>query len=102
MKYKINDLVDPSPAGKFTFIDSHPLNSRDLAFIVKVKEAVGPDEWIHRPGEQHNRGANAAFGDGHALLWRWRFSRSKPADGFPTDPADKADFQFLKSHWPRP
>ncbi len=105
VKYKINDLVDPSPAGTFSFIDSHLINWGDPAFMIKVEESVGPDAWVHRPGEQHNRGANAVFGDGHGTLWRWRFSRTPFGPGSETEPketGDKADFQFLKNHWPRP
>jgi len=106
MKYKVSELVDPSPAGVFTFIDSHPGIASDPGFIIRVQEASGPDEWAHRPGEQHNRGANAAFADGHVTRWPWRWSR-KPIQGeykeqIPVNADDRADFQVIKNHWPRP
>src|SRR5436190_2282619 len=104
-KHKLGELVNPSPSSVFTFIDSHPVTGSDPGFIISVKESVGPDEWFHRPGEQHSRGANAAFGDGHVTHWRWRWSRPNPdlgASGVPVNGLDRADFQILKNHWPRP
>ena len=104
MKYKVSELVNPSPAGVFTFIDSHPATSAP-GFFIGVEEAGGRDEWFGRPGEQHSLGANAAFGDGHVKHWRWRFSRPKfdlGVPGVPVNAADRGDFQILKNHWPRP
>jgi prepilin-type N-terminal cleavage/methylation domain-containing protein/prepilin-type processing-associated H-X9-DG protein len=108
MKHKVSELVDPSPSEVFTFIDSHPVTASDPGFIIRVQEASGPDEWAHRPGEQHNRGANVAFPDGHAIRWAWRWSR-KPVPGpgsreglIPVNADDRADFQLIKNHWPRP
>ena len=69
------------------------------------QEASGLDGWAHYPGEQHNRGGNAAFADGHATRWPWRWSR-KPILGqigvIPVNAEDRADFQLIKNHWPRP
>jgi prepilin-type N-terminal cleavage/methylation domain-containing protein/prepilin-type processing-associated H-X9-DG protein len=107
MKHKLSELVDPSPAGVFTFIDSHPVTASVPAFMIRVREASGPDEWATRPGEQHNRGANAAFADGHAIRWSWRWSRKPGPNGdfpghSPVNAADRADFQLIKNHWPKP
>jgi prepilin-type N-terminal cleavage/methylation domain-containing protein/prepilin-type processing-associated H-X9-DG protein len=105
MKHKVTELIDPSPSSVFTFIDGHPVTPGDPGFIIRVEESVGPDEWGHRPGEQHNRGANVAFGDGHVTRWAWRWSRSKLAlggSGSLVNDSDRADFQVLKNHWPRP
>jgi prepilin-type N-terminal cleavage/methylation domain-containing protein/prepilin-type processing-associated H-X9-DG protein len=106
MKNKLGEVRDPSPSGVFTFIDGHPGNAGGPGFIISVKESNGQDEWGHRPGEQHNLGANAAFGDGHVTHWRWRWSRPKlqlgEGLGIPANAEDRADFQILKNHWPRP
>jgi len=104
MKHKLSELVDPPPSGVFTFIDSHPMSGAGPGFLIGVQEASGQDEWGTRPGEQHNRGANAAFADGHVVHWRWRWSRSKPIPGplSLVNAEDRADFQILKNHWPRP
>jgi prepilin-type N-terminal cleavage/methylation domain-containing protein/prepilin-type processing-associated H-X9-DG protein len=106
MKHKVSELVDPSPSEVFTFIDSHPLLG-DPAFMIAVKEAGGSDEWGHYPGEQHSRGANVAFADGQVRRWAWRWSR-KSFTGpvglpeLPVNAEDRADFQLIKNHWPRP
>jgi prepilin-type processing-associated H-X9-DG protein len=107
MKCKLSELVDPSSAGVFTFIDSHPVTASVPAFIIRVQESSGPDEWAQRPGEQHNRGANAAFADGHVKRWTWRWSRKPSPNGdfpghSPVNADDRADFQLIKNHWPRP
>ena len=106
MKYKVSQLVNPSPAGVFTFIDSYlSIGASGPGFMIGVKEASGTDRWWGRPGEHHNRGANAAFGDGQARRFPWRFSRSKfdfSGSGIPVNAADRADFQLLKDHWPKP
>jgi prepilin-type N-terminal cleavage/methylation domain-containing protein/prepilin-type processing-associated H-X9-DG protein len=105
MKHKTTDLVDPSPSGVFTFIDSLPVSAGGPGFLIGVKEASGGlDQWGTRPGEQHNLGANAAFADGHVTYWRWRWSRSKSTPGPQplVNTADEADFQVIKDHWPRP
>ena len=104
MKYKVSQLVNPSPSGVFTFIDPHPVTSAPGIYI-GVKEAGGTDLWWGRPGEQHSLGANAAFGDGHVTRLPWRFSRPKfdlGVPGVPVNADDRADFQTLKDHWPRP
>ena len=104
MKHKVSDLVDPSPSGVFTFIDSLRVSGGGPGFLIEVKESSGTDQWGTRPGEQHNLGANAAFGDGHVTYWKWHWSRFKSSRGpLPiANATDGADFQIIKSHWPRP
>ena len=104
MKYKVSELVDPGPSGVFTFIDSHSVNPGGIAFIIRVKESSGPDEWGTRPGEHHNQGANVAFADGHVRHWKWRWSRPKPiaGQGILVNDLDRADFKVIKDHLPKP
>ena len=92
----------------FTFIASHP-TADGAQFILMIKEAApgNQDQWAVRPGEQHNRGANLAYADGHAALRRWRWSRKVNASDYsvgasPVNAEDRADFQFLKDHLPKP
>jgi len=102
MKHKVSELVTPSPTGVFTFIDSHPGTADGAQFILMIKEAFGQDQWASLPGEQHNRGANLAFADGHAELKRWRWSRKVDSDPSPVNVEDRADFQYLKDRLPKP
>jgi prepilin-type N-terminal cleavage/methylation domain-containing protein/prepilin-type processing-associated H-X9-DG protein len=102
-KRKVGQLVKPSPTQVFTFIDSHPKTGDGASFVMRIQETSGQDGWATIPGEQHNLGANLAFADGHADRRRWLWSR-KNSDGIPTpaNALDRADFQFLTDHLPRP
>jgi prepilin-type processing-associated H-X9-DG protein len=106
---KFSELVKPSPTEVMTFIDSHPTTGDEADFAQVFKEAARLDDaWGCLPGEQHNRGANLAFADGHIEHWRWRWSRSggiydvqSPTYALGhTD--DRYDFQRVKDHSPRP
>jgi prepilin-type processing-associated H-X9-DG protein len=105
---KFSELVNPAPTGVLTFIDSHPTTGDSADFSQRYKEATGlEDAWNCLPGEQHNRGADLAFADGHVEHWRWRWGRSgytgngaslytlKNAD-------DRYDFQRVEDHSPKP
>ncbi len=107
MKHKMSELVTPPPTGVFTFIDPNPVGADGAQFIVMLQAAGFADQWAERPGEQHSRGANLAFADGHAEPHRWRWSRkinpSDPGAGAtPVVDADIADFKFIKDHLPKP
>jgi prepilin-type N-terminal cleavage/methylation domain-containing protein/prepilin-type processing-associated H-X9-DG protein len=105
-KRKTSDLSRPSPTDIFTFIDSHPAKADGTAFILLLKEAgETEDQWATRPGEQHNRGAKVAFADGHVDHWRWRWSRKLVNSDGPSRPVndlDRADFNLVKDHLPKP
>jgi prepilin-type N-terminal cleavage/methylation domain-containing protein/prepilin-type processing-associated H-X9-DG protein len=101
-KRKVGQLVNPSPTQVFTFIDSHPTGD-GASFVMRIQETSGQDGWATLPGEQHNLGANLAFADGHADRQRWLWSRKNSAGNpTPVNAADRADFQFLTDHLPRP
>src|SRR6266404_2861120 len=106
---KFSELVNPPPTGVLTFIDSHPTTGDEADFTQVFKEAARQDDaWSCLPGEQHNRGANLAFADGHVEHWRWRWGRSGGIYGmqmvfYPLANADdRYDFQRVKDHSPRP
>ncbi|MCI0541621.1 MAG: prepilin-type N-terminal cleavage/methylation domain-containing protein [Verrucomicrobiales bacterium] len=103
MKRKVRELVTPPPSEVFTFLDSHPATAGGTIFILRLLEAGGDDQWATRPGEQHSRGANLAFADGHVDRWRWRWSRkvTGPAAS-PVNDLDRADFKLIKDHLPKP
>ncbi len=74
---KFSELVNPPPTGVLTFIDSHPTTGDEADFTQVFKDAARQDDaWSCLPGEQHNRGANLAFADGHIDHWRWRWGRA--------------------------
>lgn len=106
---KFSDLVKPQPTDVMTFIDSHPTTGDSADFTQRYRDATGDDDaWSSLPGEQHNRGANLAFADGHTEHWRWRWGRSGGIYGVPSgiypiaNADDRYDFQRVKDHSPRP
>jgi len=106
---KFSDLVNPQPTQVMTFIDSHPTTGDEADFGQVFIEAAGQaDAWSCLPGQQHNRGANLAFADGHVEHWRWRWGRSGgiydiQSQTYPLlNPDDQYDFQRVKDHSPRP
>jgi prepilin-type processing-associated H-X9-DG protein/prepilin-type N-terminal cleavage/methylation domain-containing protein len=105
---KFSELVNPPPTGVLTFIDSHPTTGDSADFSQKYRGPTGEDAWGCLPGEQHNRGANLAFADGHVEHWRWRWGRSRgiyavQSQTYPLANAeDRSDFQRVKDHSPMP
>ncbi|MBI4324828.1 MAG: prepilin-type N-terminal cleavage/methylation domain-containing protein [Chloroflexi bacterium] len=105
MKRRSGELINPPPTGVLTFIDSHPVTGDDASFSHMFREAIGQDAWGTLPGEQHNRGANLAFADGHVQHWRWRWSRKNAVLQTPIPIAnaeDRQDFERMKSVFPKP
>jgi prepilin-type N-terminal cleavage/methylation domain-containing protein/prepilin-type processing-associated H-X9-DG protein len=106
-KVKASELTSPPPVQVFTFLDPHPASADGSSFGVDILAIGGPgDGWSSFPGEQHNRGCNAAFADGHVNQWRWRWSRNVPYPGPPyTPPAnsdDRKDWQLIADATPHP
>jgi prepilin-type processing-associated H-X9-DG protein len=103
---KFSELVNPAPIGVLTFIDSHPTTGDSADFSQVYRAATGQDDaWSSLPGEQHNRGANLAFADGHVEHWRWRWGRSYHEQKltYPLANADdRYDFQRVEDHSPKP
>jgi prepilin-type N-terminal cleavage/methylation domain-containing protein/prepilin-type processing-associated H-X9-DG protein len=106
---KFSELVNPAPTGMLTFIDSHPTTGDGADFTQSYGDMTGlGDAWSSLPGEQHSRGANIAFADGHVEHWRWRWGRSGgiydvPSYWYPLAIADdRYDFQRVKDHSRRP
>ena len=105
---KFSELVNPPPTGVLTFIDSHPHTGDTSDFDESYTETGQQDAWSCLPGQQHNRGANLAFADGHVEHWRWRWSRlggiydvqsaTYPIVNFD----DLHDFQRIEDHSPKP
>jgi prepilin-type N-terminal cleavage/methylation domain-containing protein/prepilin-type processing-associated H-X9-DG protein len=107
---KFSELVKPAPTGVMTFIDSHPTTGDEADFTQVFKAAAPQDDdaWSCLPGEQHNRGVNLAFADGHVEHWRWRWGRSGGIYDVQSltyalaNADDRYDFQRVKDHSPRP
>lgn len=105
-KSKASELIHPQPVEVFTFIDPHPACADGSGFgVAALSWGGGIDGWGSMPGEQHNKGCNVAFADGHADRWRWRWSRKFSYPSPPTVPLanqdDKQDWQRIVNATPQ-
>ena len=64
---KTSDIVAPTPAGLFVFIEENPWSINDGGLSV----SAGLPVWIDYPSTQHNLGGVVAFADNHVELHRW-------------------------------
>jgi prepilin-type processing-associated H-X9-DG protein len=76
------DIIDPTPAGLFVFLDERDDSINDPAFFIDMTGYDPPAPASYRlvdyPGDGHNRAGNLAFADGHTETWRWQDPRTTP------------------------
>lgn len=70
---KTTDVLRPSPAKLWVFVDEHPDSINDGAFFNAQQNL----EWIDLPGNQHNNACGFAFADGHSEIHKWKSSGTK-------------------------
>ena len=85
---KYSDIVTPSPAQAFVFLDEHPDGIDDGYFLVFLdrKEA-----WANLPANYHNGACGFSFSDGHGEIRKWKdpdFAVAKKIPGNPKGPRD--------------
>jgi prepilin-type N-terminal cleavage/methylation domain-containing protein/prepilin-type processing-associated H-X9-DG protein len=66
---KSADIIRPSPAVAFVFVDEHPDEIDDGYFLVNVTQHYG---WGNMPANYHNGACGFSFADGHAETKKWR------------------------------
>ncbi len=66
------DMIAPTPAQLFTFIDEHPYGINDDNFAVSAQTP----QWIDWPAVHHDSGDTFAFADGHTEYHRWHDQRT--------------------------
>jgi prepilin-type processing-associated H-X9-DG protein len=79
---RLPEIVDPTPARAFVFIDEREDTIGDAWFAIDMG-SYAPDAPTERyivdyPAAYHDRGANLSFADGHAEAWSWRDARTIP------------------------
>jgi prepilin-type N-terminal cleavage/methylation domain-containing protein/prepilin-type processing-associated H-X9-DG protein len=77
---KLSDLLNPSPARIFVFLDEREDSIDDSFFSVYMD---GPEVIGNFPGAYHNEGANLSFADGHVEWHKWVDKRTKPPLNIP-------------------
>jgi prepilin-type N-terminal cleavage/methylation domain-containing protein/prepilin-type processing-associated H-X9-DG protein len=63
------EIVRPSPAGAFVFVDEHPDDIDDGYFLVNL---TGHAVWGNMPANYHNGACGFSFADGHSEIKKWR------------------------------
>ena len=66
---KTSDIVRPSPAQAFVFLDEHPDAIDDGYFLVFVNRR---HLWGNLPANYHNGACGFSFSDGHAEIRKWK------------------------------
>jgi prepilin-type N-terminal cleavage/methylation domain-containing protein len=67
------DIVTPSPAKAWVFIDEHERSINDGWFAVDMRGERG---LLDAPATRHNNAYGLSFADGHGEVWKLRDSRS--------------------------
>src|SRR4030095_2051341 len=97
---KLATIVNPSPSGLLTFLDTHEDAIYDALFGIPTPE-FSPDvnQWWDIPADRHSRGANLAFADGHVDHWKWKVPKKSLVKFSPQDvpPEEMADYQRIKN-----
>ena len=72
LNFKMSDLVNPSPAQTWVFIDERENSINDGWFGVDMVDTGASAVWVDLPATRHNRGAVLSFADGHAEFKKWQ------------------------------
>jgi len=70
---KDTDIITPSPAQAWVFIDEHERSINDGWFAVDMK---GDRGLLDAPATRHNNSYGLSFADGHGEIWKLRDPRS--------------------------
>ena len=93
---KYSDIVRPSPAGVFVFLDEHPDDIDDGYFLVNLTAHWG---WGNMPANYHNGACGFSFADGHSEIRKWRDpdTLAQHPPPVPMSPQDAPWVQFRAS-----
>ncbi len=66
---KSTEIINPSPAQAFVFLDEHPDGIDDGYFLVFLNRKY---LWGNMPANYHNGACGFSFADGHAEIRKWK------------------------------
>jgi prepilin-type processing-associated H-X9-DG protein len=103
---KISQLVNPSPAGAYVYVEEHPDSINDGGFF-NPRGDRSALTLVDVPVAYHDGATAMSYADGHADLHRWRggwrtFKVSYIDGNVVGDPPGAADMQYLFDHTPKP
>ena len=109
---RLADVIAPSPANLFVFLDEAPLSINDGSFAMSM---TGPNGWpyvgttvlmIDWPATYHDFGGGFAFADGHSEIHKWTDARTlQPSPGGTVDqnnPVPNPDILWIQQHTSAP
>jgi prepilin-type N-terminal cleavage/methylation domain-containing protein/prepilin-type processing-associated H-X9-DG protein len=76
--YKMDDIVNPSPAMCWVLADEHPDSINAGGFANMMVESPGAAKIIDFPASYHNGAGGISFADGHAEIRKWVDPRTRP------------------------
>lgn len=105
MPHKMSQILRPSPAGTFAFLDEQEQSIDDGLWDSDYGDLVAPGvpvirpgiapEWLNLPTDRHNQGANVAFAEGHVGYHKWRLPKRNWKYGVSRAPENEADKEDL-------
>jgi prepilin-type N-terminal cleavage/methylation domain-containing protein/prepilin-type processing-associated H-X9-DG protein len=109
---RLADMIAPSPANLFVFLDEAPLSINDGAFAVSMTGPNGSPYvgqnivMIDWPATYHDFGGSFAFADGHSEIHKWTDARTmQPPPGGTVDqnnPGPNPDILWIQQHTSAP
>lgn len=73
-----SDMIAPSPAELWVFLDEHPDSINDGFFSFNMPPNIGGTVWVDMPAAYHNGACAFAFADGHCELHKWIYPGAFP------------------------
>lgn len=104
---KFGDILNPSPAMMFVFIDQHPDFVSDPHFHMSLA-AGGDSILMDVPSANHGGSGTLTFADGHAERRKWADQRTKPEVKYSTSSAlavpspNNEDISWLQKRYASP
>jgi prepilin-type processing-associated H-X9-DG protein len=75
---KMSELNTPGPSQSWLFMDEHPDSIDDGILFTNPGATNGVGLFIELPGSLHDGGTGISFADGHAEIYKWKESVTKP------------------------
>jgi prepilin-type N-terminal cleavage/methylation domain-containing protein/prepilin-type processing-associated H-X9-DG protein len=105
MPHKMSQIVRPSPAGTFVFIDEQEESIDDgiwncdpTALATPGLPVLAPGKapsWLNLPADRHSQGANIAYAEGHVKHQKWLWPKQNWNPNAARPPANSPDQQDL-------
>jgi prepilin-type N-terminal cleavage/methylation domain-containing protein/prepilin-type processing-associated H-X9-DG protein len=98
-KTRLSQMVSPSPARIFMFIDEDDQSIEDGTLATRgPTDGAWSEVWVNLPASRHGHGVVLSFADGHVERWRWKAGCiryvARPQDVRPNEVEDLRRLQY--------